>query len=79
MNKIGDIGTRNGKVDKAANKVTIASGIRKRVAIRGRRNLNLKKIAKGAKIRHQKLVAKAGLNKGNVVRVVAGDDHVIEI
>ena len=35
MNRIGDIRTRNSKIDKTANKVTIASGVRERVTIRG--------------------------------------------
>ena len=118
MDRIGDVRTRNSKIDKAANEVTIASGIRKRVtiratklnvelhrshngavitesnssekilnifllrdveAIRGRGDLNPKKIAKRTKISHEELVVKAGLNKGNIVRVVTSDDHVINI
>ncbi|XP_040245347.1 uncharacterized protein [Aegilops tauschii subsp. strangulata] len=47
--------------------------------IRGRGDLNPKKIAKWTKISHEELVAKASLNKGNVVRVVTSDDHVINI
>ena len=35
MDRIGDVRTRNSKIDKAANKVMIASGIRKRITIRG--------------------------------------------
>ena len=115
---IGDVGMRNSKVDKATNKVTIASRIRKRVtvrgtklntelhrshnsalitksstskkimnifflgdveAIRGRGDLNPKKVAKWTKISHEELVAKVGLNKGNIVRAVISDDHVINI
>jgi hypothetical protein len=118
VDRIGDVRTRNSKIDKTANEVTIASGIRKRVtirgtklnvelhrshncalitessarkkilnifflgdveAIRGRGNLNPKKIAKWTKISHEELVAKASLNKGNVVGVVTSDDHVIDI
>src|SRR4051812_1123767 len=118
VDRIGDVRTRNSKIDKTANKVTIASGIRKRVtirgtklnvelhgsdnsalitesnaskkilnifllgdveAIRGRRDLNPKKIAKWTKISHEKLVAKTSLHKGNVIRVVTSDDHVINI
>jgi len=48
-------------------------------AIRGRRNLNPKKIAKWTKIRHQELLTKAGLDKGNILRVVASNDHGINI
>jgi len=53
--------------------------LRDEEAIRGRRHLNPKKIAKRTKIRHEELVAKASLNKGNVVRVVTSDDHVVNI
>ena len=35
MDRIGDVRTRNSKVDNDANEVTIASGIRKRVTVRG--------------------------------------------
>jgi hypothetical protein len=31
------------------------------------------------KISHKKLVTKMGLNKGNILRVIAGDDLVINI
>src|SRR3989337_2239381 len=40
-------------------------------AIRGRGDLNPKKIAKWTKISHEELVAKASLNKGNILRVIA--------
>jgi hypothetical protein len=42
-------------------------------------NLNPKKVAKRIKISHKKLLTKMGLNKGNVLRVIANDDHVINI
>jgi hypothetical protein len=48
-------------------------------AIRGRRNLNPEKIAKWTKIRHQELFAETSLNKGNILRVIASDDHVINV
>src|SRR3990170_220329 len=118
VDRIGDVRTCNSKIDKTANEVTIASGIRKRVtirgtklnvelhrshncalitessarkkilnifflgdveAIRGRGDLNPKKIAKWTKVSHEELVVKASLNKGNVVRVITSDDHVINI
>jgi hypothetical protein len=47
-------------------------------AIRGG-NLNPKKIAKRTKISHKKMLTQMGLNKGNLLRVVTSDDHVIEI
>ena len=46
-------------------------------AIKGRRNLNLKKVAKRTKIRHKKLTM-TSLHKGNVLRIVVGDDRHIE-
>ena len=48
-------------------------------SIRGRRNLNPKEVAKMTKISHGKLLTETRLNKGNVLRVVTGDDHVIHI
>jgi hypothetical protein len=48
-------------------------------AIGGRGNLKPKKVAERTKISHEKLIAKTGLDKGNVLRVVACDDHVINI
>jgi hypothetical protein len=47
--------------------------------IKGGGSLNPKKVAKRTKISHKKLLTQAGLNKGNVLRVVASDDHVIDI
>jgi hypothetical protein len=47
--------------------------------IRSGGNLNPKKVAKRTKISHKKILMKAGLNKGNILRVIAGDDHVINI
>lgn len=48
-------------------------------AIRGRGNLNPKEVAKRTKIKHKKLLARMSIHKGNVLRVIASDDHVIEI
>jgi hypothetical protein len=42
-------------------------------------NLNPKKVAKRAKIGHKKMLTKMRLNKGNILKVIAGDDHVINI
>jgi hypothetical protein len=47
--------------------------------IRSGGNLNPKKVAKRTKICHKKILTKTGLNKGNILRVIAGDDHVINI
>jgi hypothetical protein len=49
------------------------------VTIRTGGNLNPKKVAKRAKISHKKLIMKTGLNKGNILRVITSDDHVINI
>jgi hypothetical protein len=48
-------------------------------AIQGGGNLNPKKVAKMTKISHKELLAKTGLNKGNILRIIAGDDHIINI
>jgi hypothetical protein len=47
--------------------------------IRSGGNLNPKKVAKRTKISHKELLAKTGLNKGNILRIIAGDDHIINI
>jgi hypothetical protein len=46
-------------------------------AFRGQRNLNPEKIVKGPRIRHEELFLEAGLNKGNILRIIASDDHVV--
>jgi hypothetical protein len=48
-------------------------------AIRSGGNLNPKKVAKRTKISHEELLAKMGLNKGNILRIIASDDHIINI
>jgi hypothetical protein len=48
-------------------------------AIRSGGNLNPKKVAKRTKISHKELLTKTGLNKGNILRIIAGDDHIINI
>jgi hypothetical protein len=40
--------------------------------IRSGGNLSPKKVAKRTKISHKKILTKAGLNKGNILRVIAG-------
>jgi hypothetical protein len=44
--------------------------------IKGRRNLNPKKIAKKTNIRHKKILIVTRLDKGNIL---ADDDHIINI
>jgi hypothetical protein len=48
-------------------------------SIRSGGNLNPKKVAKRTKISHKKLLTKTGLNKGNILRIITGDDHIINI
>jgi hypothetical protein len=48
-------------------------------SIRSGGNLNPKKVAKRTKISHEKMLTKTGLNEGNILRVIAGNDHVINI
>jgi hypothetical protein len=48
-------------------------------SIRSGGNLNPKKVAKRTKISHKKLLTKIGLNKGNILRIIGGDDHIIDI
>jgi hypothetical protein len=42
-------------------------------------DLNPKKVPQWTKIRHKKLITKTRLNKGNVVRVITSDDHVVHV
>jgi hypothetical protein len=48
-------------------------------AIQSGGNLNPKKVAKRTKISHKELLVKTGLNKVNILRIIAGDDHIINI
>jgi hypothetical protein len=48
-------------------------------SIRGGGSLNPKKAAKRTKISHKNLLTKSSLNKGNILRVVASDYHIINI
>jgi hypothetical protein len=42
-------------------------------------DLNSKKVPQRAKIKHKKLITKTNLNKCNILRVIANDDHVIHV
>jgi hypothetical protein len=53
--------------------------LRDRKTIRSGGNLNPKKVAERTKISHKKLVTKTGLNKGNILRIITSDDHVVNI
>jgi hypothetical protein len=41
--------------------------------------LNLKEVPQRTKIRHKKLITKTSLNKGNVLRGITSDDHVVHV
>jgi hypothetical protein len=53
--------------------------LRKKNTISGRGDLKTKKVTKRTQIRHQKLLTETLLHKGNVLRIVTRDDHVINI
>jgi hypothetical protein len=115
---IRNIRTSYAKIDKAVDKVTIASGILKRdticatktsvklhrsvhkavisetstikkimnvfslgeiVAVMCGSDLYPKKVAKGTQVRHVKLLTKTSLNKGNIVRIIPRDEHIVHI
>src|SRR3954468_22408476 len=48
-------------------------------AIRSGGNLNPKKVSKRTKISHKELITKTSLNKGYIVRIITGNDHIINI
>ena len=48
-------------------------------AIRGRINLNSKEVTKRTNIRHKNYSLRRTFKKGNALRVVGSDDHVINI
>jgi hypothetical protein len=50
-----------------------------RKTIRCGGNLDPKKVAKRTKISHKKLTTKTGLNKGNILRIITSDDHIVNI
>src|SRR3954452_9611744 len=53
--------------------------LRDRKAIRSGGDLNPKKISKRTKISHKKLITKTSLNKGNILRIITSNDHIINI
>ena len=74
MDRIGDVRTRNSKIDKIANKVTIASGIRKRVTIRGTKlNVELHRSHNGA------LITKSSASKKILNIFFLGDVEASEV
>jgi hypothetical protein len=53
--------------------------LRQKELLRRGGDFNSKKVPQRTKIRHKKLIAKTCLNKGNILRVITSDDHVIHI
>src|SRR4051812_2449088 len=53
--------------------------LRDKKAIRSGGNLNPKKVAKRTKISHKKLITKTSLDKGNILRIITSNDHIINI
>jgi hypothetical protein len=49
------------------------------VAVRSGCDLNPKKVAKRAQVRHVKLLIETSLNKGNILRIIPRDEHIIHI
>jgi hypothetical protein len=53
--------------------------LRQKESLNGRGDLNPKEVPQRNKIRHKKLITKMSLNKGNVLRVITSNDHVIHV
>jgi hypothetical protein len=53
--------------------------LRDRKAIRSGGDLDPKKVAERTKISHKKLITKMSLNKGNILRIITSNDHIINI
>src|SRR4051812_11283206 len=53
--------------------------LRDRKSIRSGGDLNPKKVAENTKINHKKLITKTSLNKGNILRIITSNDHIINI
>jgi hypothetical protein len=53
--------------------------LRQKEPLRHGIDLNPKEVPQRTKIRHKKLITKMSLNKGNVLRVITSDDHVIHV
>jgi hypothetical protein len=53
--------------------------LRQKEPLRRGRDFNPKKVPQRTKIRYKKLITKISLNKGNILRVITSDDHVIHI
>jgi hypothetical protein len=53
--------------------------LRQKEPLRHGGDLNPKKVSQRTKIIHKKLITKMCLNKGNILRVISSDDHVIHV
>jgi hypothetical protein len=53
--------------------------LRQKEFLRRGGDLNPKEVPQWIKIRHKKLITKTNLNKGNILRVITSDDHVIHV
>jgi hypothetical protein len=53
--------------------------LRDRKSIRSGGDLDPKKVTKRTKISHKKLITKMSLNKGNILRIITSNDHIINI
>jgi hypothetical protein len=53
--------------------------LRQKEPLRRGRDLNPQKVSQRSKIKHKKLITKTDLNKGNILRVITNDDHVIHV
>jgi hypothetical protein len=53
--------------------------LRQKEPLRRGRDLNPKEVSQRTKIRYKKLIIKTCLNKGNILRVITSDDHIIHV
>jgi hypothetical protein len=53
--------------------------LRQKDLLRRGGDLNPKEVTQRTKIRHKNLITKTSLNKGNILRVITSDDHVIHV
>jgi hypothetical protein len=53
--------------------------IKKIMAVRCGCDLDPKKVAKRVQVRHLKLLTKTSLNKGNILKIIPRDKHIIHM
>jgi hypothetical protein len=71
----GPVISKRSLIDKILNIILL----RQKEPLRCGGDLNPKKVPQRTKIRHKKLITKMSLNKGNVLRVITSDDHVVHV